>query len=99
MYSRFYISGRDIAASFTDCVSDNWECSLSCQPSACHNQEPAKNLCSLVDRCGMAVIVDQVLNTKVVYSILTSRSMVCNLQLDLMFSSCGYLILLLFIFV
>ncbi|KAM3341348.1 putative protein isoform X1 [Capsicum galapagoense] len=60
LYSRFYISGRDIAASFTDCVSDNWECSLSCQPSACHNQEPAKNLCSLVDRCGMAVIVDQI---------------------------------------
>ncbi|KAK4730781.1 hypothetical protein R3W88_023769 [Solanum pinnatisectum] len=60
LYSRFYISGRDIAASFTDCGSDNWECSLSCQPSACHNLEDAKNLCSLVDRCGMAVIVDQI---------------------------------------
>ncbi|XP_015161501.1 uncharacterized protein [Solanum tuberosum] len=60
LYSRFYISGRDIAASFTDCGSDSWECSLSCQPSACHNLEDAKNLCSLVDRCGMAVIVDQI---------------------------------------
>ncbi|XP_049360182.1 uncharacterized protein LOC125824878 [Solanum verrucosum] len=60
LYSRFYISGRDIAASFTDCGSDSWECSLSCQPSACHNLEDAKNLCSLVDRCGMVVIVDQI---------------------------------------
>ncbi|KAH0635119.1 hypothetical protein KY284_037905 [Solanum tuberosum] len=60
LYSRFYISGRDIAASFTDCGSDSWECSLSCQPSACHNLEDAKNLWSLVDRCGMAVIVDQI---------------------------------------
>ncbi|KAJ8532740.1 hypothetical protein K7X08_015629 [Anisodus acutangulus] len=60
LYSRFYVSGRDIAASFTDCGSDNGECSLSCQPSACHNLEDAKNLCSLVDRCGMAVIVDQI---------------------------------------
>ncbi|CAN4121397.1 unnamed protein product [Withania somnifera] len=60
LYSRFYISGRDIAASFTDCGSDNWECSLSSQPSECHNMEDAKNLWSLVDRCGMAVIVDQI---------------------------------------
>ncbi|XP_015087740.1 uncharacterized protein LOC107031055 isoform X1 [Solanum pennellii] len=60
LYSRFYISGRDIAASFTDCGSDSWECSLSCEPSVCHNLEDAKNLCSLVDRCGMAVIVDQI---------------------------------------
>ncbi|XP_075085926.1 uncharacterized protein LOC107782497 [Nicotiana tabacum] len=60
LYSRFYISGRDIAASFTDCGSDDQACSLSCQPSAYHNPEDAKNLCSLVDKCGMAVIVDQI---------------------------------------
>ncbi|XP_050216889.1 uncharacterized protein LOC126667840 isoform X2 [Mercurialis annua] len=63
-YSRFYISGRDIAAFFTDCNSDcrnptvaaqnNGSQSTSCIP------ETKGNFYSLIDRCGMAVIVDQI---------------------------------------
>lgn len=62
LYSRFYISGRDIAACFTDCGSDshssilassNFDNQLSLSPSA-------DNFYSIVDRCGMTVIVDQV---------------------------------------
>ncbi|KAK1380403.1 Calcium-dependent lipid-binding family protein [Heracleum sosnowskyi] len=62
LYSRFYISGRDIAAFFTDCGSDshssilassNFDNKLSLSPSA-------DNFYSIVDRCGMTVIVDQI---------------------------------------
>ncbi|GFZ13853.1 calcium-dependent lipid-binding family protein [Actinidia rufa] len=63
LYSRFYISGRDIAAFFTDC--DSQSCVLV--PPTSNSSTPisplledADNLCSLVDRCGMAVIVDQI---------------------------------------
>nr|GLL48492.1 uncharacterized protein LOC109169879 [Ipomoea trifida] len=60
LYSRFFISGRDIAAFFTDCGSDNQTCSLACQPSDSPSLEDANNVYFLVDRCGMAVIVDQI---------------------------------------
>ena len=65
LYSRFCISGRDIAAFFTDCGSDNWGCSLlmedfTNQPMLSPILEKADNVYSLIDRCGMAVIVDQV---------------------------------------
>ncbi|KAD5802908.1 hypothetical protein E3N88_14268 [Mikania micrantha] len=65
LYSRFCISGRDIAALFTDGNSDIQACEpespghssqLSAYPvtgSVCHSY-------SLVDRCGIAVIVDQI---------------------------------------
>ncbi|KAG7594430.1 Vacuolar protein sorting-associated protein 62 [Arabidopsis thaliana x Arabidopsis arenosa] len=65
LYSRFCISGRDIAAFFTDCGSDNQVCSLVMEDFT--NQtilspilEKADNVYSLIDRCGMAVIVDQI---------------------------------------
>ncbi|CAH9120434.1 unnamed protein product [Cuscuta epithymum] len=60
LYSHFYISGRDIAAFFTDCGSDNQMCSLACQPSNSPTLEDINNIYSLVDRCRMAVIVDQI---------------------------------------
>ncbi|XP_035834787.1 uncharacterized protein LOC110887015 isoform X3 [Helianthus annuus] len=65
LYSRFCIYGRDIAALFTDGNSDIQTCDLetpghsgqlSAYPvtgSACHSY-------SLVDRCGIVVIVDQI---------------------------------------
>ncbi|KAL3812236.1 hypothetical protein ACJIZ3_013504 [Penstemon smallii] len=60
LYSRFYISGRDIAAFFTDCGSESrsftWGSHLPI--SVC--SEDADNFYSLIDRCGMAVIVDQI---------------------------------------
>lgn len=64
LYSRFYITGRDIAAFFTDSASENHDCSSfaplgDCDPSGTP-VESIDNISSLVDRCGMAVIVDQV---------------------------------------
>ncbi|XP_062108869.1 uncharacterized protein LOC133819601 isoform X1 [Humulus lupulus] len=65
VYSRFFISGRDIAAFFTDCGSDCQNCTLVV-PSYDSNQvipptpEKVDNFYSLIDRCGMAVIVDQI---------------------------------------
>ncbi|XP_048235070.1 uncharacterized protein LOC8261314 isoform X2 [Ricinus communis] len=64
-YSRFCISGRDIAAFFTNCNSafqnstavvpnDNSQAITSRIP------ETKGNFYSLIDRCGMAVIVDQI---------------------------------------
>ncbi|KAI7737218.1 hypothetical protein M8C21_001541, partial [Ambrosia artemisiifolia] len=65
LYSRFCISGRDIAAFFTDGNSNIQTCDvessgygsqLSAYPvtgSACHSY-------SLVDRCGIVVMVDQI---------------------------------------
>ncbi|XP_010679516.3 uncharacterized protein LOC104894866 isoform X2 [Beta vulgaris subsp. vulgaris] len=64
IYSRFYISGRDIAAFFTDCSSESLDCSLFTPPRDCDPPgtpaECVDNISSLVDRCGMAVIVDQI---------------------------------------
>ncbi|GAB4828173.1 hypothetical protein Ancab_035090 [Ancistrocladus abbreviatus] len=64
LYSHFYISGRDISACFTDCGSESENCSLTapprnCQPSA-NPVDSVYNTCSLVDRCGIAVVVDQI---------------------------------------
>lgn len=62
LYSRFYISGRDIAANFTDCgfdsqsdmmASSSFDSQLSLSPDAV-------KFYSIIDRCGMSVIVDQV---------------------------------------
>lgn len=55
LYSRFCITGRDIAAFFADGSSDiqTRDVESSSQLSACHSY-------SLVDRCGIVVIVDQV---------------------------------------
>ncbi|GMH18990.1 hypothetical protein Nepgr_020831 [Nepenthes gracilis] len=64
LYSRFYISGRDISAFFTDCGSESQNCSLIA--SARNGQSSVSpiagvdNICSLLDRCGMAVIVDKI---------------------------------------
>lgn len=65
LYSRFYISGRDIAAFFMDCGSESQTCTLASSsfdslPSPSPDLGDADNFYSLVDRCGMAVIVDQV---------------------------------------
>ncbi|KAI3677367.1 hypothetical protein L1987_86993 [Smallanthus sonchifolius] len=65
LYSRFCISGRDIAAFFTDGNSDIQTCDLespghSSQPSAYPVTGGACHSYSLVDRCGIVVIVDQI---------------------------------------
>lgn len=65
LYSRFYISGRDIAAFFTDCGSDFGSCSLvkpnyDSQIMNSPVAEKDENVYSLIDRCGMAVLVNQV---------------------------------------
>ncbi|XP_057544625.1 uncharacterized protein LOC130823840 isoform X3 [Amaranthus tricolor] len=64
LYSRFYITGRDIAAFFTDSGSENHDCSSFAPPGDCDPSgtpvESINNISSLVDRCGMAVIVDQI---------------------------------------
>ncbi|XWS14258.1 hypothetical protein CRYUN_Cryun36dG0107400 [Craigia yunnanensis] len=66
IYSRFFISGRDIAAFFTDCGSDCWNFTLV-KPNSSNQSmvmspglEKVDNFCSLIDRCGMAVVVDQI---------------------------------------
>lgn len=65
LYSRFYITGRDIAAFFTDCGSDFGSCSLvkpnyDSQIMNSSNTQKEENVYSLLDRCGMAVLVNQV---------------------------------------
>lgn len=65
IYSRFYIAGRDIAAFFTDCDSDCQNCSLvvptdNRQEIVSSTSKKVDDFYSLIDRCGMAVIVDQV---------------------------------------
>jgi len=65
LYSRFYIAGRDIAAFFTDCGSEFGTCSLvkRINDSEVLNSPIAKNdenVYHLIDRCGMAVLVNQV---------------------------------------
>ncbi|XP_017974971.1 PREDICTED: uncharacterized protein LOC18603726 [Theobroma cacao] len=66
LYSRFYISGRDIAAFFTDCGSDCQNCTLV-QPNSNKQSvmmspglEKVDHFYSLIDRCRMAVVVDQI---------------------------------------
>ncbi|KAH9684016.1 C2 domain-containing protein [Citrus sinensis] len=64
IYTRFYIAGRDIAAFFTDCGSDSQNFSLVA-PIDNHQEidstlEKVDDFYSLIDRCGMAVIVDQI---------------------------------------
>lgn len=64
-YTRFCISGRDIAAFFTDGSSDIQTYDLessshSSQLSAYPVVGDAHRSYSLVDRCGIVVIVDQV---------------------------------------
>ncbi|KAJ4843890.1 hypothetical protein Tsubulata_025940 [Turnera subulata] len=65
IYSRFYISGRDIAAFFTDSNSDHQNSASGVQSSdslsmTSQISERVDNYYSLIDRCGMAVIVDQI---------------------------------------
>ncbi|XLS93885.1 hypothetical protein HN51_069893 [Arachis hypogaea] len=65
LYSRFYISGRDFTAFFTDCGSDFGSCSLV-KPT--HDSQiiispwakEADNVYSVIDRCGMAVLINQI---------------------------------------
>ncbi|KAJ6902719.1 hypothetical protein NC651_020256 [Populus alba x Populus x berolinensis] len=65
IYSRFYISGRDIAAFFTDCDSHCYNSTVvvpnhNSQSLTSQIPEKVDNYFSLIDRCGMAVIVDQI---------------------------------------
>lgn len=64
LYSRFYISGRDIAALFADCSSDYQNCTFVIPTHTAHSEaSPLKSVdvfYPLIDRCGIAVIVDQV---------------------------------------
>lgn len=65
LYSRFLISGRDITAFFTDSSSNCQNCALDAQNYNSQQMvssmtEKVENFCSLVDRCGMVVLVDQV---------------------------------------
>ncbi|XLU57604.1 hypothetical protein S245_052252, partial [Arachis hypogaea] len=65
LYSRFYILGRDFTAFFTDCGSDFGSCSLV-KPT--HDSQiiispwakEADNVYSVIDRCGMAVLINQI---------------------------------------
>ncbi|TYI07189.1 hypothetical protein ES332_A10G210100v1 [Gossypium tomentosum] len=66
IYSRVYISGRDITAFFTDCGSDCQSCT-SVEPNSSNRSmvmspglEKFGNFYSLIDKCGMAVVVDQI---------------------------------------
>lgn len=64
LYSRFFITGRDIAAFFTDCGSDRQICTLESPDSDNHppvSPENVDNFYPLIDRCGMALLVDQVI--------------------------------------
>ncbi|KAK1307197.1 hypothetical protein QJS10_CPA10g01575 [Acorus calamus] len=60
LYSRFYISGRDIAAFFIDCSSGDDNTLASGIPSCLPKPEDVDHFYSLIDRCGMSVIVDQI---------------------------------------
>ncbi|XP_031738035.1 uncharacterized protein LOC101213129 isoform X1 [Cucumis sativus] len=62
LYSRFFISGRDIAALFRDCGPECQKCSdYSNQPIVSPLlKEESHNVYPLLDQCGMAVIVDQI---------------------------------------
>lgn len=65
VYSRFYISGRDIAAFFSNCGTDQQNCSLvvAANSQTASNPSPGKvdNFYSLIDTFGMEVVVDKVL--------------------------------------
>lgn len=66
LYSQFHISGRDIAAFFTDCSAGTCSWS-SLDPSYGKEhmdpptQEKLNGFYSLIDPCGIKVVVDQVL--------------------------------------
>lgn len=62
LYSRFFISGRDIAALFRDCGPECHTCSdYSNQPIVSRLlKKEAHNVYPLLDQCGMVVIVDQI---------------------------------------
>ncbi|PRQ39555.1 putative vacuolar protein sorting-associated protein [Rosa chinensis] len=63
MYSRFFITGRDIAAFFTECGSDCQIRTLESPDSDNHplvTPENVDNFYPLIDRCGMALLVDQI---------------------------------------
>lgn len=67
IYSRFYIAGRDIAAFFTECGSSSYDCDLVSPTSGKKSTNPhlldeSDKYCSLIERCGVAVIVDQVMS-------------------------------------
>ncbi|KAH6816807.1 calcium-dependent lipid-binding family protein [Perilla frutescens var. frutescens] len=59
LFSRFYISGRDIAAFFADCGSRTQPFDWGSRPPFSPSSEDADKFYSLIDRCGIAVIVDQ----------------------------------------
>ncbi|XP_047948182.1 uncharacterized protein LOC125194160 isoform X1 [Salvia hispanica] len=60
LFSRFYISGRDIAAFFADCGSSTQPFDWGSRPSFPSSSQDADKFYSLIDRCGIAVIVDQI---------------------------------------
>ncbi|XLT36652.1 hypothetical protein HN873_067944 [Arachis hypogaea] len=65
LYSRFYISGRDFATFFTECGSDFGSCSLvkpthDSQIISSPWAKKADNVYFVIDRCGMAVLVNQI---------------------------------------
>ncbi|CAM9004161.1 unnamed protein product [Rhodiola kirilowii] len=63
-YSRFCISGRDIAAFCADCDSDYQNCTFLMPSRGAQSglapQESVDNFYPLIDQCGIAVIVDQI---------------------------------------
>lgn len=63
LYSRFYILGRDMAAFFIDDIyreNSTVTAKYGNQTSTPSNLEDVDHFYSLLDRCGMSVIVDQV---------------------------------------
>ncbi|PKA57778.1 hypothetical protein AXF42_Ash015155 [Apostasia shenzhenica] len=62
LYSRFYICGKDMAAVFVDgdCGKRWGTAELQSQVSLMEKKDVGNKLYSLLDRCGMSVIVDQI---------------------------------------
>lgn len=60
LYSRFYISGRDMAAFFIDDIYKEKSTETAKHESHTSNFEDVDQFYSLLDRCGMSVIVDQI---------------------------------------
>lgn len=62
LYYRFYISGRDMAAFFIDVLPENSSISVDygSQVLLSPSSDDSSHYYSLLDRCGMSVIVDQI---------------------------------------
>ncbi|KAB2599256.1 hypothetical protein D8674_009527 [Pyrus ussuriensis x Pyrus communis] len=103
LYSRFFITGRDIAAFFVDCGSDRQSCTLDVPDYDNHlllspSPDNVENCYSLIDRCGMAVLVDQIIVPHPSYPSMRISIQVPNLGIHFSPSRFQRLMKLLYIF-